>query len=88
MKYLFIWFVILFLGCGLGCAHVKDAMSVFEAGQQEIQEMVDETQAFCQYARERLKERDLDTASLEAYCEKAWSHFKTYKKLTDPILQD
>lgn len=88
MMYLYVWLSVLFLGCSLGCAHINDAVNVFKAGHQEIQEMVDETQVFCQYARTRLQEQELDTSALETYCEKAWTHFKTYKKLTDPFLKD
>jgi hypothetical protein len=83
MRCLFILFVV-----GLfGCATANKALDVFRAGHNEIQEIVDETQAFCQAAREKLKENDLDTSMLETYCEKAWSHFKTYKKITDPLLE-
>jgi hypothetical protein len=83
MKYI----IVLLIVCSLGCATANKALDVFRAGHNEIQEIVDETQAFCQAAREKLKENDLDTSMLETYCEKAWSHFKTYKKITDPLLE-
>jgi len=71
-----------------GCASTNQAIDVFRAGHDQIQEMVDTTQAFCQHSRALLIERGLDTSVLEVYCEKAWDQFKTYKKITDVILKD
>jgi len=88
MKYFGIWLSVLFLGFGLGCAQTSQAIKVFKAGHDQIQEMVDTTQSFCQHSRSLLIEKQLDTSVLEAYCEKAWEQFKTYKKITDAILKD
>jgi len=87
MKSIYVWLSVLFLGLSCGCATTNKALDIFRAGHEQIQEMVDTTQEFCQAAREKLKENNLDTTMLETYCDKAWGYLKTYKKITDPILE-